>query len=414
MAAALPGAKAMLTTATEAADAVLHRLLATPEGRADPYPLYRKLRTIAPVHRSGLDDAWYVSRFEDCRQLLLDPRCGRKPIGLVRGYATDERAFERFAENVRSSMLTEDPPEHTRLRAMVAGFFSPRRVRGFNARIQELVDQCLAAMDGACDAMSVLAVPVALGVAADLVGIPAEDRRYCLDLLEAGAVADRPDPSSEQIDAAQASFDAQLAYFRQLIAWRRKAPGDDVLSALVAAGGMDVEDLVDMAVLLFLGGLLPTANLIGNGLFALLRHPGELARLRSRPQLVPAAVEEMLRYDPPVQGNGRTVHDWIEVAGQRLAPGDLVVTLIGGANRDPERFSDPERFDVGRRDNQPLAFGAGMHHCLGAGLARLEAQAVFATLATRPLTIELTNQDPPRHSSLDQRGFVSLPVQVNR
>jgi cytochrome P450 len=413
MAAALPGA-GMLTTATEAADAVLHRLLATPEGRADPYPLYRELRRIAPLYRSGLDDTWYVSRFEDCRQLLLDPRCGRKPIGLVRGYATDERAFERLAENVRSSMLTEDPPEHTRLRCMVAGFFSPRRVRSFTVRIQELVDQCVASMDGACDAMSALAVPVALGVAADLVGIPAEDRRYCLDLLEAGAVADRPDPSSEQIDAARASFDAQLAYFRQLIAWRRTAPGDDVLSALVAAGGMDVEDLVDMAVLLFLGGLLPTANLIGNGLFALLRHPGERARLRGRPQLVPPAVEEMLRYDPPVQGNGRTVHDWIDVAGQRLVPGDLVVTLIGGANRDPERFSDPERFDVGRRDNQPLAFGAGMHHCLGAGLARLEAQAVFATLATRPLTIELTNQDPPRHSSLDQRGFVSLPVQVNR
>jgi cytochrome P450 len=404
----------LTASATAAADVVLHRLLATPEGRADPYPLYRELRRLAPLYRSHLDGAWYASRYAHCRQVLLDPRCGRKPARLVRGYATDEAAFERFGPTARSSMLTEDPPRHTRLRSTVSAFFSPGRIRQLRRKVEQLAEQCLASMvgQGHCDAMAELAVAVPLGVAADLVGIPPDDRAYCLALLEAAVEADRPDPTPEQLDATERSFASELTYFRELIAWRRKAPGDDVVSVLAATGGFDDEELVDMAILLFVGGLSPTANLIGNGLFALLRHPGEMNRLRYDPGLLSSAVEEMLRYDAPVQGNGRTVHEPMEVGGQVLVPGDVVVALVGGANRDPERFADPDRFDVARSDNQPLSFGAGIHHCLGAGLARLQAHVIFGRLMERVAVIELTDDHPPRRPSSDQRGFASLPVQL--
>jgi len=404
------------TAVTKAADAILRQILG--ESRHDPYPLYHQLRSLAPLYRSELDGLWYASRFADCHQILLDSRCGRKPARAVRGYGTSEEEFERFRERMRTSMLTENPPEHTRLRRLVSPFFTLGRIKALRPQVEELTDarmQILAAK-GEADAIAVLAIPLPLTLMGELLGIPPDDCERCRELVEATIAADRPDAPKELIDRAQCAGDTLQAYFIDLIARRQKAPGDDLLSTLVAISDqgdrLTRDELISMAVLLFIAGFTTTANLIGNGLLALLKHPEQFARIQDNPSLVPAAVEEMLRYDPPVQTNGRTMLEPIELSGQLLATREMVVTFIGAANRDPERFADPDRFNIGRSDNQHLSFGGGIHHCLGAGLARLEAQIVFTQLVKRFAIVELIEKDPPRRPSLNQHGLNALLVHV--
>jgi cytochrome P450 len=218
-------------------------------------------------------------------------------------------------------------------------------------------------------------------------------------------------------DAGDEAVDAALeAYLCDLVAERRRAPREDLLSALVAArdGGdrLSEVELVSTTYILFRGGFSTTTNLIGNGLLALLRHPAEMARLWDDPGLAASAVEEMLRYDSPVQLVDRCVLEAVEVGGHAIGAGESVIAVIGGANRDPERFGDPERFDVGRSDNQPLSFGWGIHHCLGAPLARLEAQIVFRRMAQRLASVDLLDDNPPRELGASFRGLASLPVRI--
>jgi cytochrome P450 len=412
-----------MTTTVPAADA-LHRVVATAEGWADPYPLYRQLLAQGDVHRSDADDLWYAFRHRTCRQLLQDNRLGhdstqpiRRPgMGEVRSRSLREH-FERRRRRA-PSMLTANPPDHSRLRGLVNRAFTPRRVEGLRDRITELVDRHLdrVAEAGSADVIADLALPLPVSVISELVGVPEEGRELFRPLLLDDRLQGGREPTDDQLRELDASFEERDAFFRTLIADRRSNPRDDMLSALVAVrdgddGRLSEAELTATLSLLYFAGFVTTTNLIGNGLLALFQHPGEMARLWADGSLVPSAVEEMLRYDPPVQFVTREVLETAEVDSVTLAPGDAVVAVLGAANRDPERFPEPDRFDVGRSDNHPLSFGAGIHFCLGAPLARLEAQVVFARLRERFTHLEPCVDEPARAKGF-LRGLESLPVRV--
>lgn len=411
-----------MTTTVPAADA-LHRVMATAEGWADPYPLYRQLLEQADAHRSERDDLWYAFRHRTCRQLLQDNRLGhdstrplRRPgMGEVRSPALREHFERRRRRGL--SMLTVNPPDHARLRGLVNRAFTPRRVEGLRDRITVLVDRHLdrIAAAGSADVIADLALPLPVSVISELVGVPEEGRELFRPLLDGRLEAGR-EPTDDELREVDASFETRDAFFRTLVAQRRSDPQDDMLSALIAVrdgddGRLSEAELMSTVFLLYFAGFVTTTNLIGNGLQALFQHPGEMARLWADGNLVPSAVEEMLRYDSPVQFVTREVLEAAEVDSVALAPGEAVVAVLGAANRDPARFPDPDRFDVGRTDNQPLSFGAGIHFCLGAPLARLEAQVVFARLRERFTNLEPLLEEPPRATGF-LRGLQSLPVRV--
>jgi cytochrome P450 len=411
-------------TPTTSVDEVLHRLFNTPEGRADPYPLYAELQEAPPAFHSQHDGLWYTCRHEVCHRMLLDQRMGhteeqllRRPGGL--GEEQKRRLDELLARRRRRglSMVTENPPDHTRLRRLVSKAFTFRRVEALRPRIVELVDGYLdrLAQGDEIDVMAELAFPLPVSVIGDLLGVPPEDRERFRSLVrDTTSLGDRPEVSQEELDRAEASLKEMEGYFTGLIEKRRARPRDDLLSALIAVrdeeeGALSEDDLLGLAFLLFLAGFVTTTNLIGNGLLALLRHPDEMRRLWSDGGLAVSAVEEMLRYDPPVQLLRREALVPMEIEDASLAAGESLILMVGAANRDPRRFLEPDRFDVGRADNHHLSFGSGIHHCLGAPLARLEGQVVFARLRERFARLELLDPEPP----LDRgffRGRTSLVI----
>jgi cytochrome P450 len=267
---------------------------------------------------------------------------------------------------------------------------------------------------GEADLMAELAYPLPVTVIGELLGVPEEDRDRLRPLVIALATSDEPDTPPEALRRAEAASDELEAYFTDLTASRRERPTSDLLSILVAqrdAGVLDGEELYSTVLLLFIAGFLTTASLVGNGLLALLRHPQEMARLWRDPALVAPAVEEMLRYDSPVQLIHRQVVEDMEVDGLRLRRGETVVTLLGAANRDPARFSDADSFDVGRQGKDHLAFAWGLHFCLGARLARMEAQLIFAGLRDRFSRLDLT-EEPLRRPGLAFRSVDALRIRV--
>ncbi|HEY3238005.1 MAG TPA: cytochrome P450 [Acidimicrobiia bacterium] len=399
------------------ADEVLDRLMTTREGTADPYPLYRELREIAPLYRSGWDGLWYASRYDDCKAILLDPLAGRPPAGMRQRHGMNPVFAERFRRQMRHNMLTANPPEHTRLRAPVSRTFTPRRMAALEssitARIDAICDQMADA--GEVDLMAVMAFALPVAVIGDLVGVPLDDRERFRVLSRVTQAAAEPDATPEMQAEAERAMDAQEAFFVDLVAQKRAHPGDDLLSDLVAqrdAGGpLSEAEMVSTARLLFGAGFVTTTNLIGNAMVTLFRHPDQMRRLWDDPSLATTAVEEVLRYESIVQSNGREVLETTELGVELLLPGDFVVTLIGGANRDPARFTDPERFDIGRTEEVPLSFGWGVHHCLGAPLARLEGKLVLTRFAERFASMELAGPEPPWSRSF-LRGVGNLPVRV--
>jgi cytochrome P450 len=403
------------TTGCQRADEVLHRLLATPEGQADPYPLYHALRQLAPLHRSALDGVWYASSFVACREILGHPHCGKGARITVRrhGVAEDRlRMVERRRR--RPSMITANPPEHARLRGVAKGAFIPPRLEDLRRRVACLVDHRLERLValGEADLMAELAYPLPVTVIGELLGVPEGDRDRLRPLVIALATSDEPDSPPEAVRRAEAASDELEAYFTDLTASRRARPTSDLLTILVAqrdAGVLDGQELYSTVLLLFIAGFLTTASLVGNGVLALFRHPQEMARLWRDPGLVAPAVEEMLRYDSPVQLIHRQVMEDIDVDGLRLRQGETVLTLLGAANRDPARFPDPDRFDVGRQGKDHLAFAWGLHFCLGARLARMEAQLIFAGLRERFSSLDLAGE-PPRRPGLAFRSVDALPI----
>ncbi len=408
------------------ADNVLIRLLLTPEGRADPYAHYRQLREAAPVLRSSFGPI-VLSRYGDCMTALRDPRLGRgmalrgragmPGIGFA-GFDIDPELRRQFFDRAGNNMLFADPPDHTRLRRLVSRAFTPKRVESLRPAVRAMVDQHIDTMldAGDVDVMEVLAFPLPVAVIGELVGVPAQDRPAFQPLIRAAVVALDPSAGRDSMTAAAAAMDQARSYFADLVDERRRTPQDDLLSGLIASrdagDALTDDEVIATAVLLFSAGFEATTNLIGNGLLALLQHPDQLERWRNDPDLAHTAVEELLRWDSPVQLNMRTALEPADIAGEPLEPGDSVVILQGAANRDPERFDHAEQLDLGRSDNSPLSFGWGIHHCLGASLARMEGEEVFSTLFARCRTIDPRFTEPEWRTTLTLRGLATLPVEV--
>ena len=385
----------------------------------NPYPGYRELRSRDPVHFSRLARGWILSRYEDVALVLRDPRFSVERSRAFSGPEGSEPpdGFGIFFETLSRSILFEDPPDHTRLRSLVSKAFTPRAVEALRSRIQELVDGLLdcAAERGRMDVVPDLAIPLPVLVIAEMLGVPPEDRG--LFKRWSGDVAAGLEPVFDRAVMVRADQTTReiIEYFRAVIRRRRLNPGEDLVSRLVAAeeagDRLDEAEMLAFCLLLLVAGNETTTNLIGNGLLALMRHPDQLRRLEQDPGLAESAVEELLRFDSPVQLTGRVALEDLEIGGKRIARNEFVIPLTGAANHDPAQFSNPERLDIGRQENRHLAFGLGIHFCLGAPLARAEGQIVFRTLAERMPKIMLNG--PPRwRRTMTLRGLQSLPVKV--
>ncbi|MEU6314354.1 cytochrome P450 [Streptomyces sp. NPDC047014] len=384
---------------------------------ADPYPLYRQLREEGPVRRTvaaGGVEAWLVTRYEDGLAALSDARLSSD----VRD-AADPRLLAQLPgterESMLSTMLRSDPPDHTRLRRLVSQAFTARRVAALRPRVQALTDALLDAVvpAGRADLVADLALPLPVAVIGELLGVPPGDRhefQHWTDrMITRGA--EPPDPAV--LDEAWRHLHA---YIRGLVHTKRTRPGDDLISALIAARDeeqrLSEHELIAMVFLLLAAGHITTVNLIASGVAALLAHPEQLELLRSDPGLLPGAVEEFLRYDGPVSpGIARFAREDVEIAGVTVPRGATVLIGSALADRDPARFTDPERLDITRRDNPHLAFGHGIHYCLGAPLARLEGQIAIGTLLRRLPGLALAvPRERLRWRPGGLRGPLSLPV----
>ncbi len=415
---------AITFTGTITADDILRDLLHSPEGQADPYPFYRALHDVAPFHRFADDGMWYVCGYEAGKDLLRDPRIGHDEEKFFRRPGMTEAQKERMRARMAKrrqrgfSMLTENPPDHTRIRRLVSRAFTTPRVEGLRERVVDIVDERLEEMAerGDTDVMMDLAFPMPVTVIGELVGVPEAERERFRYLVRDGMLGDRPDATEEEIAQAERNFEEMEEFFRALMAERRAAPEDDLLSALIAVtdeedGRLSEDEMLSTVFLLFFAGFVTTTNVIGNGLLALFKNPDQLDRLWADGSLVESAVEEFLRYDSPVPFVVRDVLQPVEILGRRLEAGEHLVVMLSAANRDAAVFADPDTFDIGRTGHQPLTFGWGIHHCLGAPLARLEAQIVFARLRERFARLELLDDDPPRVVSF-LRGLRSMQVRV--
>ncbi len=396
-------------TQPEVADAAFMSLLMDVDKRRNPYPVFRAMREAAPVFQSSLG-GWVLTRYEDCYNVLRDPRGGKDWNGLMMQSGIDDwREHPSLAFGSRS-MLFANPPQHTRLRRLVAKAFTPRVVEALKPRMAAVVDRLLDEIErnGGGDLMDMLAFPLPVTVIGDLLGVPEADRPSFRDAVRANTRTLELGASREDIGIADRAALWMQDYFHALIADKRAHPGNDMLTGMLEAeeGGDHLSDgeIVETGLLLFAAGFETTTNLIGNGVHALLTHPDQLALLRQRSDLLGNAVEELLRFDPSIQITGRAIFEDIEIAGHRIPAGSGVMTLLGAANRDPARFADPDRLDVTRTGVEPLSFGSGIHYCLGANLARGEGCLAIGKLLERFSRIEFAEE--PRFR--DQLGFHGL------
>lgn len=385
---------------------------------ADPYPFYRRLRETAPVFKTP-QGFWLITRYEDVAFVLRDKRFGKDFVGNIqRRYGNIDRMSEPAVASLARTMLVQDPPDHTRLRGLVNKAFTARRVADMRPRIAKLVDDQLdrVADKGEMDVMRDLAHRLPVIVICDMLGIPEEHRAPFLAGSNVNGRILEPVPMTrEEMD--QANFNTQMAsvYFKQLCDLRRREPQDDLTTELVraeeAGDKLTAEELEANIGLLFGAGHETTTNLIGNGLLALHRQPEQWERLKADPSLIPNAVEEVLRFDSSVQLSGRVTNTEVEIGGVKLGGSESIVVLLGAANRDPAQYPDPDRLDVGREHIRPMSFGGGIHHCLGAQLARLEAELVFAALIERMPNLTLPEKDKPAwRRSFTLRGLSKLPA----
>jgi len=389
-----------------------------PEAHKDPYPQYRRLREHDPMLRGPLG-YWVLSRYADIAAVLRDPRfgVGVDEASLMLAMTQDGPGIATMVELSRW-MLFRDPPDHTRLRGLVSKAFTPRALEAVRPRVVEIVKGLVdnIAGRGEADLITDLALPLPVTVISELLGLPIEDHAQAREWAEAIAQALDPVVTEEHATRADRAVAGLAAYIGGVVAERRRDPGPDLLSRLIeaedGAGHLSEAELISTVSLLFGAGHETTRNLIGNGMLALLRNPGELRRLREDPSLIRSAVEELLRYDSPVQLAGRGARADVVIGGERIAAGEPMMLLIGAANRDPAQFPDPDRLDIGRQDVKMLSFGGGIHFCLGAMLARTEAQVAIGTLLARVAHIELATEDLAWRPHITLRGLSSLPVRV--
>jgi cytochrome P450 len=392
-----------------------------PDYAADPHPQYARLRERDPVHRSHLAGGWMLTRFRDVEAVLRDPR-----------FSADDRSWSRFERirrrNERAGVWPEgefdppllrlDPPDHTRLRRLVTKAFTPRAIAALEPRIEKLVAELLDAVQdaGGFDVVRELAYPLPVTVIAELLGVPGGDlarfKHWSDEVVRSIGVA-----TLDDLRRARRASDELVAYLEGIAEERRREPREDLISALLraeeAGDQLERKEVFSICVLLLVAGNETTTNLIGSGVLALLRHPEQLARLREDPSLLPNAVEEMLRFDGPVQLTSRfPLEDVAWSDGRVFRRGQQVLLGIAAANRDPEANPHPERFDVTRSEVRHLAFGHGAHFCLGAALARLEARHAIGALVRRFPGLRLAGEGPVWGDNTILRGPRSLPVRV--
>jgi len=388
----------------------------------DPYPWYVPLRESGAVLPTPFGSRM-IARYE-----LVDHVLRSSAFRTPRGYrdANDPAGPSRFAadgalsRHRRHFILFTSGEAHTRVRKLITKVFTPRAVRALAPRVDALVDALLApALErGAMEVIGELAYPLPATVICELLGIPERDRD--LNRRWAAATAPTIDPicTDAQVVVAEAAMREWDAYIRELMAERRRRPGEALLDAMLAVeedgARLSDDEIAANATFLFLAGHETTTNLIGNGLLALLRHPDQLAVLRAEPGLVEGAIEELLRFEPPVQFTGRVALEPTEIAGVRIEPEIIVNLALGAANRDPRRYQRAEELDVRRRDVKPLSFGGGAHYCVGAALARLEATSAFSHLLARTSSIELATDRVTWRPALNLRSLTELPVGLRR
>jgi cytochrome P450 len=399
-----------------------------PRWSSDPWPLYAELRRTQPVQWSPRG-FWVLARHADCLAVLRDRRASadashidpaKAPEGFAAARARD-RVIDQVvadAEHDNRPFLFRDPPDHTRLRGLVSKAFTPKMVEGLRPRVVAIVDQLIdrGLELGRIDAVADFAYPLPVRIICEMLGVPSADHERFHHW--SAALARGIDPEfllTEEVRRARSDALLSFAeYFFALLADRRRHPGDDLLSGLVqveeAGDTLSEGELLSTAILLLVAGHETTVNLIAGGLLALLEHPRELERVRDDRGVVRSAVEELLRYVSPVQLTGRSMIDDMPVGGVTLGRGEFVLLLLGSANRDPAAFIDPDILDVGRADNRHLGFGFGVHHCLGAPLARLEAQVAIPRLLRRTRDLDLATDAVAYRENVVLRGLVSLPL----
>jgi cytochrome P450 len=401
-------------------DPIMNVNIASPEFKANPYPFYARLRAEAPVYRVTLPSkqtAWLITRYDDVVMALKDERFAKNKLNAL----TPEQAAKQpwvpaMFKPLERNMLDLDAPDHTRLRALVHKAFTPRLIEQMQERIQKLADELLDTVQGQgrMDLIRDYALPIPTTIIAQMLGVPVQDRhkfhRWSSTIVSSN-------PSGWGMLKAIPDAMAFMRYIRKLIKARRAKPQDDLVSALVqteeAGEQLSEDELVAMIFLLLLAGHETTVNLIGNGMLALLEHPEQLDQLRNDPALIKPAVEELLRYASPVEtATERYAREDITIAGVTIPRGALVFAAIASVNRDERQFANPDTLDITRQPNKHLAFGQGMHYCLGAPLARLEGQIAINTLLrrSRDLRLAVTVGAVRWRRGLVLRGLEALPV----
>ncbi len=393
----------------------LYHLL-DPEVRANPYPLYHRLRSSDPVHWDPFLHTWVVTRYADVVTVLQHFSARRTPtpeyltaLGLP--------GLVPLAEVLVRQMLFLDGPAHARIRGLASKAFTPRRVEGLRLHIQDITNNLLDVVqaNGHMDVIADLAYPLPAIVTAEILGLPTSDweqlTAWSADFAESlGNFQHNPDHASRVLR----SLEEMCVYFRDAVREHQQQPRDDLISALLTAevegDSLSEDEVVANSIMLMTGGQETTTSLIGNGLLTLLRHPDQLEQLRADHTLIPTAIEELLRYESPIQYTSRLAPEDVQMGGKTIRQRQAVIAVIGAANRDPERFPDPDRLDIGRQENRHLAFAWAAHFCFGAPLARLEGQVAFEAILSRMPQLSLEPGPVRWRENLGFRGLKTLPV----
>ncbi len=390
---------------------------------ADPYPTYQQLRSYEPVHWSPQWGGWLLTRYADVVSMLRDPQkfsnVGRMSSFLSQLPEQIRDEMRPFEDHFKQGLINSDPPDHTRIRGLLNKAFTPRRVEAQAPQVESLVNELVdkALCKEKMDVIGDFSFLIPTTVIAHMLGVAVEDReRFAKWAEDITAFVGTGRVISELALGAQGSLLELREYFRRLIALRRSEPQDDLVTALATAEDkgslMNEAELLSVCVTLLLAGYGTTMTFIGNAVLALLRNPDVMLLLRNDPSLMLAATEELLRYDGPIHRQWRIATDDVELRGMKIRKGQLVAAMLGAADRDPEQFPDPDRLDITRRDNYHVAFGSGIHFCLGAPLARLESQIALKLLIQRCPSMRLENESLNWRRDITIHGLTSLPVSL--
>lgn len=378
-----------------------------PHVKQNPFPSYAELRREAPVYKLEPMGFWLVTRYDDVQFVLKSPHL----------FSSEGMAGPQGLQDQIRSIITMDPPDHQKLRSLVGRAFTPKRIAEMEPRVREITRSLVGkvAHSSEFDVIGGLALPLPVRVIAEMLGVEPRrlhDFKRWSDIMVGQLL--RPGASPEEVAYEQAERSAFEQYFRWSIEERRRKPGDDLISALISAEEehehLSADDVFGFALLLLVAGNETTTNLIGNMMLTLLRHPAVLAELRAHPELIPAAIEETLRYESPVQMLFRIAREDVEMHGQRIPKGAMVWPVLGSANRDEAKYPDPDRFDITRDTSGHLAFGHGIHFCIGAPLARLETRVAMEELLPHLANVHLPEATPEYIDAFFLRGLKTLPL----